>query len=117
MSRVLVVEDNLDLTNLVRSLLEFENHSVDIFHTGTEGLANILANPYDLVILDWDLSGVSGLEILRQFRQTGAKTPVIMLTGRSTVEDMEAGLDEGADDCLAKPFSMKELGCSRAGPY
>jgi serine/threonine protein kinase/DNA-binding response OmpR family regulator len=110
MPRVLVVEDNVDLTNVVRSLLEFENHSVDIFHTGTEGLVSILANPYDLVILDWDLPGVSGLEILKQFRQRGARTPVIMLTGRSTVEDMEAGLDEGADDYLAKPFNMKELG-------
>lgn len=110
MPRVLVVEDNIDLTNVVRSLLEFENHTVDIFHTGTEGLVNILANPYDLVILDWDLPGISGLEILKQFRQRGARTPVIMLTGRSTVEDMEAGLDEGADDYLAKPFNMKELG-------
>lgn len=110
MPRVLVVEDNVDLTNVVRSLLEFENHSVDIFHTGTEGLVSILANPYDLVILDWDLPGVSGLEILKQFRQRGARTPVIMLTGRSTVEDMEAGLDQGADDYLAKPFNMKELG-------
>jgi len=110
MPRVLVVEDNIDLTNVVRSLLEFENHSVDIFHTGTEGLYYILANPYDLVILDWDLPEVSGLEILKQFRQRGARTPVIMLTGRSTVEDMEAGLDEGADDYLAKPFNMKELG-------
>ena len=110
MPRVLVVEDNVDLTNVVRSLLEFENHTVDIFHTGSEGLANVLANPYDLVILDWDLPGVSGIEILRQFRQCGAKTPVIMLTGRSTVEDMEAGLDQGADDYLAKPFNMKELG-------
>ncbi|MBP9092202.1 protein kinase [bacterium] len=110
MPRVLVVEDNVDLTNVVRSLLEFENHMVDIFHTGSEGLVNILANPYDLVILDWDLPGVSGMEILKQFRLRGAKTPVIMLTGRSTVEDMEAGLDEGADDYLAKPFNMKELG-------
>ncbi|MDP3511078.1 MAG: protein kinase [Candidatus Melainabacteria bacterium] len=110
MPRVLVVEDNLDLTNVVRSLLEFENHSVDIFHTGTEGLAAILANPYDLVVLDWDLPGVSGLDILKQFRQSGAKTPVIMLTGRSTVEDMEAVLNEGADDYLAKPFNFKEFG-------
>ncbi|CAN5510977.1 hypothetical protein BH11CYA1_BH11CYA1_14620 [soil metagenome] len=110
MPRVLVVEDNVDLTNVVRSLLEFENHTVDIFHSGSEGLAHILANPYDLVILDWDLPEVSGLEILKQFRQRGAKTPVIMLTGHSSVEDMEAGLDEGADDYLAKPFNMKELG-------
>lgn len=110
MTRVLIVEDNLDLANVVRSLLEFENHTVDVFHTGTEGLHSILSNPYDLVILDWDLPGVNGFEILTQFRQIGARTPVIMLTGKDTIEEKEAGLDGGADDYLTKPFNMKELG-------
>lgn len=110
MPRVLVVEDNVDLSAGIRSLLEAENHVVDVFHTGTEGLAKVLAMPYDLVILDCELTGVSGLEILKQLRQRGAKTPVIMLAGRSKEDNMEVSLDEGADDYLATPFSMKELG-------
>ncbi len=110
MSMVLVVEDNVDLANVIRSFLEFENHSVDVFHTGNEGLGRILTQPYDLVILDWDLPGVDGLEILRQFRNSGSETPVIMLTGKNTIDDMETGLDRGADDYLTKPFNMKELG-------
>jgi DNA-binding response OmpR family regulator/serine/threonine protein kinase len=110
MTRVLIVEDNLDLANVVRSMLEFDSYAVDVFHTGAAGLQNILANSYDLVILDWDLPDVSGLQILTQFRARGAQTPVIMLTGRNAVEDKEAGLDGGADDYLTKPFSMKELG-------
>ncbi len=110
MTNVLIVEDNVDLANVIRSLLEFENHTVDLYHTGNEGLASILVKPYDLVILDWDLPGVSGLQILSQFRALGARTPVIMLTGKDAVEDKEAGLDGGADDYITKPFNLKELG-------
>jgi len=110
MTTVLIVEDNVDLANVIRSLLEFENHAVDVFHTGDEGLANILVKPYDLVILDWDLPGVSGLQILSQFRELGARTPVIMLTGKDGIEDKETGLDGGADDYITKPFNLKELG-------
>ena len=110
MTSVLIVEDNVELANVIRSLLEFENHTVDVFHTGTQALESILVNPYDLIILDWDLPGVSGLQILTQFRERGARTPVIMITGKVTVEEKEAGLDGGADDYLTKPFDMKELG-------
>jgi DNA-binding response OmpR family regulator len=110
MTNVLIVEDNVDLAYVIRSLLEFENHTVDVYHTGDEGLASILGKPYDLVILDWDLPGVSGLQILSQFRALGARTPVIMLTGKDAVEDKEAGLDGGADDYMTKPFNLKELG-------
>lgn len=109
MAKVLIVEDNQDLANLVRSMLEFEDHTVHAFHTGSEGRDNILKQPYDLVILDWDLPGVSGIEILKEFRNHGGTTPVLMLTGRQSVEEKEVGLDEGADDYLTKPFDMKEL--------
>jgi DNA-binding response OmpR family regulator len=108
--RLLVVEDNLDLAGVVRSLLEFEGHRVEVVHSGTEGLSLILSRPYDLVILDWDLPGVSGLDILAAFRKIGARTPVIMLTGKDSIEEKELGLDGGADDYLTKPFNMKELG-------
>ncbi len=109
MAKILIVEDNQDLANLVRSMLEFDDHSVNAFYTGTEGRDNILKQPYDVIILDWDLPGVSGIEILKDFRDHGGTTPVIMLTGRQSVEEKETGLDEGADDYLTKPFDMKEL--------
>ncbi len=109
MAKVLIVEDNQDLANLVRSMLEFEDHIVHAFHTGSEGRDNILKQPYDLVILDWDLPGVTGIEILKEFRNHGGTTPVLMLTGRQSIEEKEEGLDEGADDYLTKPFDMKEL--------
>lgn len=109
MANILVVEDNVDMANVVRSLLEFENHAVDLAFDGNVGRQNILANPYDLVVLDWELPGLSGLEILTEFRRSGAKTPVIILTGKDSFEDKETGLDSGADDYLTKPFNMKEL--------
>jgi serine/threonine protein kinase/DNA-binding response OmpR family regulator len=109
MANVLVVEDNVDMANVVRSLLEFENHAVDLAFDGAVGLEYVLANPYDLVVLDWELPERSGLEILTEFRKSGAKTPVIILTGKDSFEDKEAGLDSGADDYLTKPFNMKEL--------
>lgn len=95
---------------MIRSFLEFEGHTVDICYSGADGLFHILEKVYDLVILDWDLPEVNGIEILERFRQSGAATAVIMLTGKTSVEDKEVGLDLGADDYLTKPFNMKELG-------
>lgn len=110
MPNVLIVEDNVDLANVIRSLLEFENHFVEVVHTGDEGLLHVISKPYDLIILDWDLPGVSGLEILTKFRANHASTPVIMLTGKDGIDDKEMGLDKGADDYVTKPFNLKELG-------
>ncbi|MBS2004160.1 MAG: protein kinase [Candidatus Obscuribacterales bacterium] len=109
MAKVLLVEDNQDLAGLVRSMLEFEDHTVHVVYTGTEGRDNILKHPYDLIILDWDLPGLSGIEILKEFRAQGGTTPVLILTGRQSSDEKETGLDEGADDYLTKPFDMKEL--------
>lgn len=110
MANVLIVEDNVDLANVVKSLLEFEEHLVDVCHHGNEGLHRALTGAYDLAILDWDLPAVSGLEILTQLRSTGAKTAVIMLTGKADIDDKETGFDCGADDYVTKPFNIKELG-------
>lgn len=110
MAKVLLVEDNKDLANLVRSYLEFEKHTVHTAFDGQDGRDSILNQPFDLIILDWDLPELSGIEILRDFRAQGGNTPVIMLTGRQSADEKETGLDEGADDYLTKPFDMKELG-------
>ncbi|MBX3076645.1 protein kinase [Candidatus Obscuribacterales bacterium] len=109
MANILIVEDRIDLANLVRSFLEFEDHSVDAIHSGGTAIERITGGDYHLVILDWDLPEVAGIEILKSVRAKGISTPILMLTGKNTIENKEQGFDEGADDYLTKPFDMKEL--------
>ncbi len=107
--RVLVVEDERTLANLIKEGLEEENFSVDVAYDGEEGLFLAENEPYDAIILDIMLPKIDGIEILRQIRDRGIKTPVLMLTAKSSVEDKVLGLDSGADDYLTKPFSFEEL--------
>ncbi len=107
--RILVVEDEIELAEVVVEALEEERYAVDQAHTGDEADELMFVNPYDLVILDWTLPGISGIELLRQWRATGSEVPVLMLTGRREVGDRVDGLDTGADDYLTKPFSFDEL--------
>jgi len=107
--RVLVVEDEKTLANLIKEGLEEENFSVDVAYDGEEGLFLAESEPYDAIILDIMLPKVDGIEILKQIRDKGIKTPVLMLTAKSSVEDKVLGLDSGADDYLTKPFSFEEL--------
>lgn len=110
MSNILIIEDKIDLANLVRSFLEYEEHQVEALHTGSGAVEKIQTGSFDLIILDWDLPEVSGIDILKTVRAAGTLTPVLMLTGKNQIGDKEAGFDEGADDYLTKPFDMKELG-------
>lgn len=110
MAKILLVEDNADLANTVRTFLLFEHHMVEHVADGKVAFEHLRSFEYELVILDWNLPGMSGVDILRRFRETGGHTPVIMLTGHDTVEEKERGLDSGADDYLTKPFELKELG-------
>jgi DNA-binding response OmpR family regulator len=112
MAKVLLVEDDLDLSATIRQWLESESNMVEAVHDGGEGLERLRISDYDVVILDWNLPSISGLEILRTFRSERGSTPVLMLTGKAGIEDKTAGLDGGADDYLTKPFNMREL-CSR----
>ena len=107
--RVLVVEDERTLANLIKEGLEEENFSVDVAYDGEEGLFLAENEPYDAIILDIMLPKIDGIEILRRVRDRGVKTPVLMLTAKSSVEDKVLGLDSGADDYLTKPFSFEEL--------
>lgn len=109
MAKILMVEDDLELSGYVKSFLEFENHQVDLFHTGNAGRENLLRSQHDLVILDWEIPEVTGIEMLKEFREGGGVTPVLMLTGKDLVDDKAEGLDCGADDYLTKPFELKEL--------
>jgi DNA-binding response OmpR family regulator len=109
MAKILLVEDDESTAEFVSSWLVDENHIVEHSANGAEGLDYSLLSDYDLILLDWDLPGMSGYEVLKALRAKGKKTPVIMLTGKSAINDKEAGLDGGADDYLTKPFDLREL--------
>ncbi len=109
MARVLIVEDDLDLCDRVNMWLSHEEHSVDAVNDGLEALDMLKSREYDIVILDWDLPGMLGIDVCRNFRDSGGSTPVLMLTGRGNMSDKEEGFDAGADDYLTKPFHLKEL--------
>ncbi|MBZ0187512.1 MAG: response regulator, partial [Candidatus Obscuribacterales bacterium] len=110
MAKILIVEDRIDIAGMVRAFLESQEHTVDESYDGEDGRLKALTGKYDLIILDWELPGMHGIDILKEFRASGAETPVLMLTGKELAEDKEMGLDEGADDYLTKPFELKELG-------
>ena len=107
--RVLVVEDEVKMASLVRRGLVEEGHVADVAGTGEDAVWMAQAHPYDAIVLDVMLPGQSGFETCRRLRTAGVWSPVLMLTARDGVEDRVAGLDAGADDYLAKPFSFAEL--------
>jgi DNA-binding response OmpR family regulator len=109
MSKVLIIEDDPTLSEDLKDWLESEKHVVEAVHNGKEGLERLLLYSYDLVILDWELPGLNGVEVCRNYRQSGGKTKILMLTGKQEVNDIESGLDAGADDYLTKPFHLKVL--------
>lgn len=107
--RVLVVEDERKLAQVLSSALEAEHYDVVVCRTGEEGFFRANAEVFDLVVLDLMLPGRSGLEILQTLRQRHIETPVLILTARDGVNDRVLGLDLGADDYLVKPFALPEL--------
>src|SRR5204862_5463923 len=107
--RVLIVEDELKMAALLRRGLVEEGHAADVAGQGEEAVWLAEAHPYDVIVLDVMLPGISGFETCRRLRNAGVWTPVLMLTARDAVEDRVAGLDAGADDYLTKPFSLAEL--------
>src|SRR5262249_24641904 len=110
MAKILVIEDDEDMLDSITTYLEFEHYSVEVLTSGAEAVQRLRNTSYDAVVMDWDLPGMTGLEILRSIRSAGVTTPVLMLTGRGSLADKEAGLDSGADDYLTKPFQIRELG-------
>jgi DNA-binding response OmpR family regulator len=106
---ILVIEDDDDIANLVKLHLSDAGFAVDREANGRDGLARVLRNGIDLLILDLMLPGIDGLEICRQVRASERYTPILMLTARSDEVDRVLGLELGADDYLTKPFSVREL--------
>ena len=113
--RILIIEDEVRLASTLQDLLELNGYTADICHDGETGLDNALTGIYDMVLLDVMLPKLDGFSVLRQLREAGTQTPVLMLTARSEVSDRVQGLDCGADYYLTKPFEPRELlACIRA---
>ena len=106
---ILIIEDEYSLADAVAETLIKESFNVCIKTTGEDGEDEALTENYDLILLDVMLPGKNGFEILKYLRQEKIKTPVIMLTAKSEMDDKLNGLEHGADDYITKPFSMKEL--------
>jgi OmpR-family two-component system manganese-sensing response regulator len=108
MPKILVV-DHTNATLILRAELVREKHIIDCCGNGFDALGTILRHHYDLIILDWMVPGLTGLEVCKKFRDSGGTAPILMLTCRDNVEDRITGLDAGADDYMGKPFSPEEL--------
>ena len=107
-AKILIVDDDLNHIKTVKSFLALEHHNIEYALDGAAGQDLVAASAYDIVILDWTLPDMSGIDFLKWYRRKGS-APVIMLTGKGTIENREEGLDCGADDYLIKPFSAREL--------
>ena len=107
--KILLVDDEVELTDPLSRLLRREGYDVDVATEGTTGCTLATQGGYDLLILDWMLPGMNGLEICRQVRSHQDATPVLFLTAKDTLDDRVDGLDAGADDYLVKPFELREL--------
>ncbi|NES99456.1 MAG: response regulator transcription factor [Sphaerospermopsis sp. SIO1G1] len=107
--RILLVDDEIELTYPLSRVLTREGYKVDVSYNGNDGSKLAQENYYDLLILDWMLPEKTGLEICQQIRAQGKQSPVLFLTAKDTLNDRVQGLDAGADDYLVKPFELREL--------
>jgi DNA-binding response OmpR family regulator len=109
--RLLIVEDETSIANFIREGLQEEGFAVDVADNGKKGLQLALdgIDEYDLILLDWMLPGMNGVEICRNIRQENKNVPIIFLTAKDTVDDAVFGLETGANDYIRKPFSFEEL--------
>jgi two-component system response regulator MprA len=107
-ARILVIEDEERIASFLQRGLTYEGYRVDLAGDGPTGLGLARENPPDVVVLDWMLPGMDGLEVCRRLR-AGSQVPILILTAKDTVEDRVHGLDAGADDYVVKPFAFAEL--------
>ena len=106
---ILVIEDELGIANFIQQGLEEEGYLVEVADNGTKGLELALSKRYDLLLVDWMLPGITGIDICKKLRATKKDTPLIFLTAKDTVSDTVQGLQAGANDYIKKPFHFEEL--------
>lgn len=109
MAKILLVEDDDGIASTICQWLQGDRHGVEWINNGKEGLSRLKYYEFELAILDWQLPDLTGPEICRQYRNSGGKCPVLLLTSRTDSDDKVIGLDSGADDYLTKPVDLKEL--------
>ena len=109
MPRILAIDDDVNLLANVKFALELEEFDVDSASTAEDALWKIKQSIYDLIILDWQIPGTSGIELCQAHRRLGYATPVLMLTGKDKIADKEVGFNAGVDDYLTKPFDIREV--------
>lgn len=109
MANILVVEDDEDLLSTMMEWLSFHDHVVDGASNGPQALSKMMEGRFDLVILDWQLPGMSGIDVVSSYRQSGGQAPVLMLTGRRDPSEKQAGLRAGATEFVTKPFRLEQL--------
>ena len=107
--RLLVIEDEQALADMVAQHLRIAGYEIDVCYEGDSGLEAAMTEPYDLIILDLNLPGMDGMELLKTLRERDGETGVLILSARSGISDKVEGLDAGANDFLSKPFHMQEL--------
>jgi two-component system, OmpR family, response regulator MprA len=107
-TKILLIEDDPQYSEIIKHALVFEGYQVDLAEDGLSGLSHFAANAPDLVVLDWLLPGMDGLEVCRRIRNSSA-LPILMLTGKEATADRVNGLDAGADDYMVKPYQPEEL--------
>lgn len=107
--KLLYAEDEIEMSEAVTEILNYHNYTVDPVYNGIDALEYALSERYDGIILDIMMPGLDGLQVLKQLRDKGCKTPIMLLTAKAELEDRVEGLDMGADDYLPKPFAMAEL--------
>lgn len=109
MARILVIEDDSLMANVIAGWLTIDQHMVDVVNNGEQALEYLQTYEYSLIVMDWQLPGLSGPEICQKYRMNKGMAPVLMLTGLSSSDEKVHGLESGADDYLTKPFDTKEL--------
>ena len=109
MIRILIVEDEAYLARMIARVLGEEGYAAETAETGSSGLTRGLSEQFDLLIVDWMLPDLDGIQVVRGLRSAEVNVPILMLTARTQIEDRVSGLDAGADDYLSKPFAFPEL--------
>jgi len=111
-AKILLVDDDDDLRELITEVLQLDDHLVESVGDGLTAKAMLSANQYDVVVLDWDLPGMSGIDVCSGYRAVGGLSKVLLLTGMASESAKSKAIDSGADSYLTKPFSLEDLSAS-----